>query len=153
MQYQLHTNLGMKKLRFPNLGVTGSKNSSGPFSHIPVLHGTGASLHNERIFMRLSAAKRTRRASLMEETSNPLGRANIHKVAFAAFCIFTWLPYGFGRRVGRTPWMARIYPVGEESSYINRKCIRPQYIIQKWLTTSMFWCGIPMMSMPYSVMV
>ena len=28
-----------------------SKNSSGPFSHIPVLHGTGASLHNERIFM------------------------------------------------------------------------------------------------------
>ena len=31
-------------------------------------------IRRERIFMRLSAAKRTRRVSLMEETSNPLGR-------------------------------------------------------------------------------
>jgi hypothetical protein len=29
--------------------VVGSTNSPGPFPHIHVLHGTGASMHNERI--------------------------------------------------------------------------------------------------------
>jgi len=51
---------GQEQLRRAKL-ERGSTNLPGPFPHIHVLHDTCASLHNERILMRLRKAQRTRR--------------------------------------------------------------------------------------------